>query len=477
MKKFLTAMFLAMLAAFVVSACGDDDNNGPSDSGTDTDTDSDTDISVAISTTAADGPCVAGSVYEVTELDPDTFQVVDSFSDTLDALGRITNVALKSSTPYKIRVECGDFNEITGQLGDGQVLLTAFIITGTDPDQEANVTDITHFLSANIQATYEASAEHTYESYLAIKQAAFAALMAEFSDFIVPAADLATCDPDAFNIVTGSTPCNDIALAVELVIRNYAVAKAATTGESPATLLQAVLDNLKFDFEDGVLSAASSIDAIIASVSTLEVASAQNNLANHLTPLGGTAPTADNVLDTDGDGDPNATDPDIDGDGFASGDDEAPYDSTVGGGMYIDAVNGLGWQVTPPAETYTWADSQTYCDDLVLGGNDDWRMPTISELRSLIVGCATTELDGECAVDSGCLTADCVVDCAGCANLAGPDDGCYWNASIEGDCQTFYSSDLVADESSAVWAVAFYTGAVKTQDAAGLKTPRCVRTI
>ncbi len=31
-----------------------------------------------------------------------------------------------------------------------------------------------------------------------------------------------------------------------------------------------------------------------------------------------------------------------------------------------------------------WADAKQYCEDLVLGGYDDWRLPNIDELETII---------------------------------------------------------------------------------------------
>ena len=43
----------------------------------------------------------------------------------------------------------------------------------------------------------------------------------------------------------------------------------------------------------------------------------------------------------------------------------------------------------------------TYCNDLnkeQYGGHNDWRLPTIDELRSIIQNCSGTELEGECRI-------------------------------------------------------------------------------
>ena len=54
-----------------------------------------------------------------------------------------------------------------------------------------------------------------------------------------------------------------------------------------------------------------------------------------------------------------------------------------GDGTVDDNVSGLVWQ-RHHSSAMTFSDGETYCDDLDLGGNTDWRMPNIKELYSLI---------------------------------------------------------------------------------------------
>ena len=55
-----------------------------------------------------------------------------------------------------------------------------------------------------------------------------------------------------------------------------------------------------------------------------------------------------------------------------------PHDGTV-----TDTATGLDWQ----KDTYgplDWKEALAYCEHLDLGGHDDWRMPTLKELQSLV---------------------------------------------------------------------------------------------
>ncbi len=54
-----------------------------------------------------------------------------------------------------------------------------------------------------------------------------------------------------------------------------------------------------------------------------------------------------------------------------------------GDGTVTDNNTGLMWQEVPSSDNFSWDDAVSYCDDLVLAGNDDWRMPTLKELFSI----------------------------------------------------------------------------------------------
>ena len=73
-----------------------------------------------------------------------------------------------------------------------------------------------------------------------------------------------------------------------------------------------------------------------------------------------------------------------------------PGFTTVGvteGEARLDNVTGLTWQ-KDIAGTYTWAEAQAYCDAIYAAGIDDWRLPSIIELVSLLdVGRAWPAID------------------------------------------------------------------------------------
>ena len=60
-----------------------------------------------------------------------------------------------------------------------------------------------------------------------------------------------------------------------------------------------------------------------------------------------------------------------------------PSYSDNGDGTVSDEVTGLMWQQVPQAAFYSWTEAQSYAENLVLAGHDDWRLPAIKELLSL----------------------------------------------------------------------------------------------
>jgi len=65
---------------------------------------------------------------------------------------------------------------------------------------------------------------------------------------------------------------------------------------------------------------------------------------------------------------------------------------------WTDPATGLVWMNSVLDTPKTWQEALSYCTYAVVSGFDDWRLPTISELRSLIRGCAGTSVGGACAV-------------------------------------------------------------------------------
>ena len=63
-----------------------------------------------------------------------------------------------------------------------------------------------------------------------------------------------------------------------------------------------------------------------------------------------------------------------------------PFDNFIdnGDGTVTNTDTGLMWQKDTDPDTYEWQDALSYCENLTLAGYDDWRLPNVNELQSLV---------------------------------------------------------------------------------------------
>ncbi|MBI5485698.1 MAG: DUF1566 domain-containing protein [Deltaproteobacteria bacterium] len=164
-------------------------------------------------------------------------------------------------------------------------------------------------------------------------------------------------------------------------------------------------------------------------------------------------------------------------DGEADGDEDVAPEvdaATCADGWY-DLTTGLCWQDPPDPTTRIWDDAVAYCDGLVLGGRNDWYLPTIDELRSLIRNCPATETGGSCNVTAACLGSGCRNPaCSGCSYGEGPG-GAYWPAELHGLAFWYWSSSRFVGDAPNAWEVDFDGAWVHREDLSRLFLVRCVR--
>lgn len=136
------------------------------------------------------------------------------------------------------------------------------------------------------------------------------------------------------------------------------------------------------------------------------------------------------------------------------------------GGPWYDSATGLTWQNPPANYIMNLAGAKGYCDRLSLDGHSDWRLPNISELRTLIRGCSSTESSGNCNIDlDDCLESSCMRNpCRGCASEDDPDDVCFWPDNMDGSCGWYWSSSPIEDIGCDTWSVRFSSGRVSSID-------------
>ena len=146
-------------------------------------------------------------------------------------------------------------------------------------------------------------------------------------------------------------------------------------------------------------------------------------------------------------------------------DDSIPdYCDDSDGTVWIDPFSGLMWQNKDFCHFNTLDVAISYCQDFQRDGYDDWRLPTIDELRSLIRGCDDTVTGGSCRVANSCLQESSCWNfppCGGCALRQGPGkNGHYLPVELDSWGFQFWSSSLLEDRNNNAWIVMFHSGAV-----------------
>ncbi len=154
---------------------------------------------------------------------------------------------------------------------------------------------------------------------------------------------------------------------------------------------------------------------------------------------------------------------------------------------YYDENSGLCWEKDHSLQLHSAASGATYCGGRDTGGITDWELPNIADLITLLRGCqngfeeaiddlsmCVLEVDGisdpTCWQDESC---NGVETCDYCDEGAGPANGCYWPAELEGTCSHHYSSTGRTSQSH--WRVSFQWGSTgEGQDGTNSYYVRCV---
>ena len=128
--------------------------------------------------------------------------------------------------------------------------------------------------------------------------------------------------------------------------------------------------------------------------------------------------------------------------------------------------NGLLWS-NISVDHMIWSDAVVYCENI--GG----RLPTISELRTLIQNCPATEPEGSCGVVDDCLSSEkCWSDlCRDCKyDFENPN-----KYSVFGDPGYLWSSSQLSDNEHLAWLVGFNLGNIHHYDSTdGRGYARCL---
>ena len=114
--------------------------------------------------------------------------------------------------------------------------------------------------------------------------------------------------------------------------------------------------------------------------------------------------------------------------------------ATLSAGIFGWGTNNLQWS-DKTLNTMKWGEAENYCKKLDEGGHNDWRLPTIDELKTLIKN-PDTQTGG---------------------------------SSKFGDTGKFWSSSTMSDNPYIAWYVFFRTGTVSYSSKVETYYVRCVR--
>ncbi len=144
----------------------------------------------------------------------------------------------------------------------------------------------------------------------------------------------------------------------------------------------------------------------------------------------------------------------------------AEKEPAVQGSKDVTIIDDLMWEnvADPDKHRMSWYDAMEYAKNLRLGGYDDWRLPTIEELRTVVRKC------GGINVTFGDDGFEAVID----KNLA--------NESYLENCQTkgffpefYWSSTSIVGYEDHAWDVSFHYGYNYSFNKSGPRYVRCVR--
>ena len=128
-------------------------------------------------------------------------------------------------------------------------------------------------------------------------------------------------------------------------------------------------------------------------------------------------------------------------------------------------LGNLQWSNKAP-RSMNWNDAVNYYKNL----NNDWRLPNIDELRTLIQNHPGTQRSGSCPISAKtgklALRRDWTNDCRG-------RDGS--NFSKLGDTDWLWSSSTLSDDSNGAWSISFSDGEMSAEAKLRGRYVRCVR--
>lgn len=129
------------------------------------------------------------------------------------------------------------------------------------------------------------------------------------------------------------------------------------------------------------------------------------------------------------------------------------------------------------SDSMLWNDAVNYCKNLNEGGHNDWKLPNIDELRTLIKNCPKTENGGECKVSEKgqCLSLERCQQTSSCFCELKENNNGYYSKIGDDDNVGLLSSSVMSDDSNRAWYVSFGSGGIAPAYKAIFGQVRCVR--
>ncbi|MBR4531272.1 DUF1566 domain-containing protein [bacterium] len=152
-----------------------------------------------------------------------------------------------------------------------------------------------------------------------------------------------------------------------------------------------------------------------------------------------------------------------------------------------DSSTGYIWSAKASSEK-TWNDAKSYCNNLTKGGYSDWHLPTIDELKTLLINADRVTNRCEVSNTNGCLSRkDCWM-CSTCTQTGTQNSSDIYCSSYGtsysdgrysklGDSIRLWSSSTLSDIdiTGYAWGVNFSYGLVGNYDKTSSSDVRCVR--
>ena len=117
-----------------------------------------------------------------------------------------------------------------------------------------------------------------------------------------------------------------------------------------------------------------------------------------------------------------------------------------------------------------WETAKKYCENLSEGNFTDWRLPTISELKTTI-NC--NYVRSSCKVSDSCLSSSCYSSDCYCSGKS--NNGGYYSKLGDPDWVWLWSSSTLSDSTGYAWRVGFGNGNVNYFNKSDYNYVRCVR--